>query len=217
MAEIERSILSWQCLDRRIGSQTELGSPGCCPGRAQRNGRGVVINWRSTTSDARIKLKYLYLSIADRQNIGAKTGNMGNSRNAAMGPGFYFQNTCDPSAGGSQGIHCSKKAQRDTVKLSQGIPQSKKPLFVAAKLSQGIHCSTSAFSKTIASHSAIEHVHPNMKRITFPTTLARILLGVRVRQLSPFLCYDKQRAFSGSPALLTPLGNPERRFSQAEL
>jgi transposase len=64
MAEIELSILSRQCLDRRIGSQTELARE-VAAWQAKRNGREVGINWRFTTADARIKLKHLYPSIAD--------------------------------------------------------------------------------------------------------------------------------------------------------
>ena len=64
MAEIEFSILSRQCLDRRIGSQAELARE-VAAWQAKRNGREVGINWRFTTADARIKLKHLYPSIAD--------------------------------------------------------------------------------------------------------------------------------------------------------
>jgi hypothetical protein len=64
MAEIELSILSRQCLDRRIGSQAELARE-VAAWQAKRNRREVGINWRFTTSDARIKLKHLYPSIAD--------------------------------------------------------------------------------------------------------------------------------------------------------
>jgi DDE superfamily endonuclease len=64
MAEIELSILSRQCLDRRIGSQAELARE-VAAWQVKRNRRDVGINWRFTTSDARIKLKHLYPSIAD--------------------------------------------------------------------------------------------------------------------------------------------------------
>jgi uncharacterized small protein (DUF1192 family) len=64
MAEIELSILSRQCLDRRIGSQTELARE-VAAWQAKRNGREVGINWRFTTADARIKLKHLYPSLPD--------------------------------------------------------------------------------------------------------------------------------------------------------
>jgi hypothetical protein len=64
MAEIEFSVLSRQCLDRRIGQQIEL-EPELAAWQAQRNAQSVPINWRFTTADARIKLKRLYPSIQD--------------------------------------------------------------------------------------------------------------------------------------------------------
>jgi transposase len=63
MAEIEFSVLTRQCLDRRIGSRTELERE-VAAWQAKRNGQTVGINWRFTTTDARIKLKHLYPSIA---------------------------------------------------------------------------------------------------------------------------------------------------------
>ena len=64
MAEIEFSVLTRQCLDRRIGSRAELERE-VAAWQAKRNGQAVGINWRFTTADARIKLKHLYPSIAD--------------------------------------------------------------------------------------------------------------------------------------------------------
>lgn len=64
MAEIELSVLSRQCLDRRISSQTELERE-VAAWQTKRNGQEVGINWRFTTTDARIKLKHLYPPIAD--------------------------------------------------------------------------------------------------------------------------------------------------------
>jgi transposase len=64
MAEIEFSILTRQCLDRRIGSRTELEHE-VAAWQSKRNGQAVGINWRFTTADARIKLKHLYPSNAD--------------------------------------------------------------------------------------------------------------------------------------------------------
>jgi hypothetical protein len=64
MAEIELSILSRQCLDRRIASHAELARE-VAAWQTKRNGQAVCINWRFTTSDARIKLKHLYPSLAD--------------------------------------------------------------------------------------------------------------------------------------------------------
>ncbi len=64
MAEIELSVLTRQCLDRRIGSRLELERE-VAAWQAKRNAREVSINWRFTTADARIKLKHLYPSLAD--------------------------------------------------------------------------------------------------------------------------------------------------------
>jgi hypothetical protein len=61
-AEIELSVLSRQCLDRRIadkeGLQCEVAA-----WEQQRNRAGTTVDWRFTTDDARIKLKRLYPSI----------------------------------------------------------------------------------------------------------------------------------------------------------
>ncbi len=64
MAEIELSVLSRQCVNRRIGSRDELERE-VAAWQAQRNARIVRINWRFTTEDARIKLKRLYPSFED--------------------------------------------------------------------------------------------------------------------------------------------------------
>jgi DDE superfamily endonuclease len=62
MAEIELSVLSRQCLDRRIGTREELES-AVGAWEAERNERGVEVRWRFTTADARIKLHRLYPSL----------------------------------------------------------------------------------------------------------------------------------------------------------
>jgi len=64
MAEIELSVLSRQCVNRRIGSRDELERE-VATWQAQRNTRIVRVNWRFTTEDARIKLKRLYPSFED--------------------------------------------------------------------------------------------------------------------------------------------------------
>ncbi len=61
MAEIELSVLARQCLDRRIGSQAELRRE-VGAWEQERNERGVQVQWRFTTADARIKLRRLYPS-----------------------------------------------------------------------------------------------------------------------------------------------------------
>jgi len=62
MAEIELSVLSRQCLDRRIEDVTILIRE-VSAWETQRNEKAVIIDWRFTTDDARIKLKRLYPSI----------------------------------------------------------------------------------------------------------------------------------------------------------
>ena len=62
MAEIELSVLSRQCLNRRISEITTLKEEAAawCD---ERNRKETWIDWRFTTEDARIKLKRLYPSI----------------------------------------------------------------------------------------------------------------------------------------------------------
>lgn len=59
MAECELSVLQRQCLDRRIESRSALKHEVAC-WEATRNNEQVRIDWRFTTSSARIKLKRLY-------------------------------------------------------------------------------------------------------------------------------------------------------------
>ena len=62
MAEIELSVLSRQCLDRRIPNQERLAAE-VAAWEEERNVSGAPVNWRFTTADARIKLKHLYPSL----------------------------------------------------------------------------------------------------------------------------------------------------------
>jgi hypothetical protein len=59
VAEIELSILTRQCLDRRIGSKAELQRELQAWTQTRNSGQSSV-QWRFTTSDARIKLRRLY-------------------------------------------------------------------------------------------------------------------------------------------------------------
>lgn len=59
MAEIELSVLSQQCLARRIGDKEELEQE-VAAWAAARNRAGGTVDWQFTTADARIKLKRLY-------------------------------------------------------------------------------------------------------------------------------------------------------------
>jgi hypothetical protein len=64
MAEIEFSVLSRQCLDRRIGNEAFLVQE-ITTWKENRNHSQATVNWRFTTDDARIKLEKLYPSIDD--------------------------------------------------------------------------------------------------------------------------------------------------------
>lgn len=59
MAEIELSVLTRQCLSRRIDTIEEVGAEVGAWENA-RNNKNATVNWRFTTEDARIKLKPLY-------------------------------------------------------------------------------------------------------------------------------------------------------------
>ncbi len=59
MAEIELSVLGRQCLDRRIADKATLVSE-VTEWETARNAARLRIDWRFTTTDARIKLKRLY-------------------------------------------------------------------------------------------------------------------------------------------------------------
>jgi len=62
IAEIEFSILSKQCLDRRIPDQATLKTEVAAWNKKRNNQMGKV-DWQFTTDDARIKRKKLYPSI----------------------------------------------------------------------------------------------------------------------------------------------------------
>ena len=59
MAESELSVLSSQCLDRRIPDQRVLKDE-VAAWEADRNSKHVKANWQFTTADARVKLRRLY-------------------------------------------------------------------------------------------------------------------------------------------------------------
>jgi hypothetical protein len=64
MAEIELSVLSRQCLDRRFDDKSRLKGE-VAYWQARRNRAGAPIHWRFTTADARIKLRHLYPAIPE--------------------------------------------------------------------------------------------------------------------------------------------------------
>jgi len=59
VAETELSVLSRQCLDRRISSKEELKRE-IETWQKERNQTASTVIWTFTTSDARVKLKHLY-------------------------------------------------------------------------------------------------------------------------------------------------------------
>jgi len=63
MAEIELSVLTGQCLDRRISSKDVLIEE-IAAWEKRRNEIKTKIDWQFTTEDARIKLKRLYPTIS---------------------------------------------------------------------------------------------------------------------------------------------------------
>jgi transposase len=62
MAEIELSVVNRQCLNRRLPDSYTLKQE-IAAWEEHRNQKSCSVNWRFTTSDARIKLKRLYPSI----------------------------------------------------------------------------------------------------------------------------------------------------------
>lgn len=61
MAEIALSVLTKQCLDRRLDEQ-HLVSAEVSAWETQRNDKEAKVQWRFTVSDARVKLKKIYPS-----------------------------------------------------------------------------------------------------------------------------------------------------------
>ncbi len=64
IAEIELSVLSRQCLDRRVPDFETLQME-VAAWQERREAAGTKIEWRFTTEDARIKLKRLYPSVQE--------------------------------------------------------------------------------------------------------------------------------------------------------
>jgi hypothetical protein len=62
VAEPELSVLTRQCLDRRIASQDTVAEEASAWTK-ERNVRPIGVDWHFTPDDARIKLKNLYPNI----------------------------------------------------------------------------------------------------------------------------------------------------------
>jgi hypothetical protein len=64
MAEIELSVLSRQCLHRRVANFETLEAEAAA-WQERRDAAGVKIDWRFRMDDARIKLKRIYPSLQE--------------------------------------------------------------------------------------------------------------------------------------------------------
>ena len=64
MAEIEFSVFSNQCLNRRIEDEEALKREIAAL-ETERNQAAATINWRFSTNDARNKLRHIYPSVSD--------------------------------------------------------------------------------------------------------------------------------------------------------
>jgi len=64
VAECEFSVLTRQCLDRRI-AQLSVVQAEAAAWAARRNQKQIGVDWQFTTADARIKLKRLYPKITE--------------------------------------------------------------------------------------------------------------------------------------------------------
>ena len=67
MAEIELSVFSRQCLNRRVGDEVLRREVAAL--ERERNDAGAVIDWRFSTQDARSKLQHIYPSGLNRLPI----------------------------------------------------------------------------------------------------------------------------------------------------
>ena len=64
MAEIELSVFSRECLNRRISDEPELRREAAALER-ERNAAKSAIDWGFTTQDARRKLQHIYPTRSD--------------------------------------------------------------------------------------------------------------------------------------------------------
>jgi len=62
VAECELSVLTRQCLDRRIAERTTIATEAGTWAQ-DRNDKQIGVEWQFTTADARVKLKHLYPKI----------------------------------------------------------------------------------------------------------------------------------------------------------
>lgn len=71
VAEIELSILSKQCLDRRIPTKEELKNE-LEAWQKERNQTASKVIWQFSTNDARVKLKHLYPVFEEEEAVASK-------------------------------------------------------------------------------------------------------------------------------------------------
>jgi hypothetical protein len=64
VAESELSVLTRQCLDRRIAQAEAVRAEAGAWAQA-RNAKQIGVDWQFTTADARVKLKHLYPKIRE--------------------------------------------------------------------------------------------------------------------------------------------------------
>jgi len=64
VAESELSVLTRQCLDRRIDQRDTVGAEACAWAH-DRNAKQTGVDWQFTTADARVRLKHLYPKIRE--------------------------------------------------------------------------------------------------------------------------------------------------------
>ena len=97
MAEIEFSVFSRQCLNRRRVGDEALLRRELTALESERNGAGAVIDWRFSTQDARSKLQHIYpsrltlngtrMGINSRPQLQDARGALRPGRSAGLGPG----------------------------------------------------------------------------------------------------------------------------------
>lgn len=74
VAEIELSVLTQQCLNRRIATSEKLALE-LAAWQAERNLKASKVIWHFTTSNARIKLKHLYPVFAEVESDNSNATN----------------------------------------------------------------------------------------------------------------------------------------------
>ena len=74
MAEIELSVFSRQCLNRRVGDEVLRREVAAL--ERERNDAGAVIDWRFSTQDARSKLQHIYPSGLNGNGTSCRSGSV---------------------------------------------------------------------------------------------------------------------------------------------